>query len=193
MATEPSYNTFAELLPSKGCLLASQFWHSTDMQRYKPFSYIIFYSFLLLITEPCPSYLFQCHVKEVMMSDERVTTAFLNSGWTSWTGRSLSSSACCKRWDHITVLHNLSCIFLAVPITDSLHCVGSVADSECFHSPSASIHRVKTTKNLCHMLWSHVSIGTGTWDGGKHCAGNLHRCNKKFLRSAARSPLPGMY
>ncbi|PNF35412.1 hypothetical protein B7P43_G01736 [Cryptotermes secundus] len=29
--------------------------------------------------QPCPSYLFQCHVKEVMMSDERVTTAFLNS------------------------------------------------------------------------------------------------------------------
>jgi Kip1 ubiquitination-promoting complex protein 1 len=34
---------------------------------------------LVFIVEPCPSHLFQGHVKEVMMSDEALTTAFLNS------------------------------------------------------------------------------------------------------------------
>jgi hypothetical protein len=31
------------------------------------------------VSEPCPSSLFQGHVKEVMMSEETLTTSFLNS------------------------------------------------------------------------------------------------------------------
>jgi Kip1 ubiquitination-promoting complex protein 1 len=53
-------------------------WSSCEL-LYKYSVYILFYSFLLFIPEPCPSRLFQGHVKEVMMSDEGLTTAFLNS------------------------------------------------------------------------------------------------------------------
>jgi hypothetical protein len=90
------------------------------------------------------------------------------------------------------VLCNLCCVFLVVPINDSVCCVGFVADSEHFLSPWASFCCAKTAQNLCHVLRSHISVVTGTWNVSKHCTRNLHRCNEKFLRTATISSLPGI-